>query len=417
MPFHALLSTWGGTTIGPLLIWKSWKEILLGIVFVALLVWLLKNRDKARVLFGDRLVLLIAAYALITMVDAVAHIADNGLNATAAGILANLRYLLIFCITYVIFRIVPLPYATWRKYALRFLIAIGATLAVFGLLQVTVIPRDFLELFGYDKYETIAPYALIDDNPDALRAFATLRGPNDYGAFLILPLLASLVIGLRYKFMWIASGLMLVALIVSSSRSAWLGALAAIIVATPLVLGAKVMRSKNMIATIVIGFLVGLGLIYSALTVPALRLAIFHSSPGDSSLTEGSTDAHWDATTGGIQRVIAEPLGCGPGCAGPASYYGNDPKISENYFVQIAEEVGIIGELLFIIILSVIAKRLYNARDDLLAKLLLATGAGIAVIGLWLHVLSDDPLSLTYFAIAGMVLGAHASVARKNVVS
>ena len=49
-------------------------------------------------------------------------------------------------------------------------------------------PLDFLTHFGYNKDTTIAPYDLIDANPNAPRAFATLRGPNDYGAYLILPL-------------------------------------------------------------------------------------------------------------------------------------------------------------------------------------------------------------------------------------
>lgn len=416
MPVHALISTWGGTAIGPLEVWKAWKEILLVGLFGVLAVWLVRHPHEAQEVFRDKLILLIGSYAVLTIGAAVLSYQSTGFEATMVGIAANLRYLLIFCIVYVVFRFGGFANNDWSKIVLRFLFGVGVVLGLIGLLQVSVIPKEFLSTFGYEKNVTIAPFTLIDDNPDALRAFATLRGPNDYGAFLILPLLVSLVIGLRHRVAWLGSIIIVAGLIASSSRSAWLGTLAAIAVLAVLWYGRRFLTSKKLLLVTVAGFVAGLVLVYSAMTIPALRLAVFHSSPGDSSLTEGSTDAHWQATSDGIARVIASPLGCGPGCSGPASYYGDSPKIAENYFVQIAEEVGIVGLGLFITILIIMAVRLYGARSDILARLLLAGGAGIIVIGIWLHVLSDDPLSLTFFALIGMVLGMAAGKARQKHV-
>ena len=151
---------------------------------------------------------------------------------------------------------------------------------------------------------------------------------------------------------------------------------------------------------------VGVVGLYAAINVPVLRMAIFHSSPGDSSLTEGSTDNHLSATLGGVERVAENPLGCGPGCAGPASYYGDSAKISENYFVQIAEEVGIAGFVVFAALLAVIGRELYRqAKNQLLARVLLAALAGYVVIGMLLHVWADDPLSMTWWMLVGALLG------------
>ena len=38
MPVHAFVSTWLGTMIGPLLVWKSWKEILLAAIIPVVVV-------------------------------------------------------------------------------------------------------------------------------------------------------------------------------------------------------------------------------------------------------------------------------------------------------------------------------------------------------------------------------------------
>ena len=284
---------------------------------------------------------------------------------------------------------------------------LGVVLSILGLIQVLLLDANFLSQFGYNKETTIAPYVLIDENPNALRAFATMRGPNDYAAFLILPILISLLLGSLQKRRYIVLAIpMIMALFVSGSRSAWIGLLVSSLAMGAVIFGRHVLKSRKVVLAGIAGFLVGLGIVVAALTVPALRLAIFHSSPGDSSLTEGSTDNHWNATWQGVQRVMANPLGHGVGYAGPASYYGESAHISENYYVQIAEEVGIVGLLLFVAIIAVIFKRLYDLRPDSLAVVILCAGVGISVIAFWLHVWSDDPLSLTYFMLAGIVVGA-----------
>lgn len=402
MPFHAFLSTWGGTAVGPLWLWKSWKEVLLVILAIATVGWVLFTSVVRKTLFRDRLVQCVVALVTLTLLMGAVFVGQNGLEATSAGLAMDLRYLVIAFLGYVLFRFGK---ADLRRYAIRYLIGVAVLLAAFGILQVTVLPHTFLVPFGYDKETTIAPFTLIDDNFDARRAFATLRGPNDYGAFLILPLLLSLLVIKKVWWRAGAAGLIVVGLLVSGSRSAWLGAFIAVAALVTLKYGRALVRSRLVLAGGVTSLVVVVGVGLAAISVPELRLTVFHSSPGDSSLTEGSTSQHWQATTGGVMRVVESPLGCGPGCAGPASYYGSDARISENYYVQIAEEVGIVGLALWLAISWQVARRLYEQRQDVLARALLASFVGLSVIGLWLHVWADDPLSLIWWGLAGAVLG------------
>lgn len=417
LPFHAFISTWGGAEIGPLWLWKVWKEILLSALIVPVVVCLSLRPRRWAVVARDKLFWLILAFAGLVITGGVYYSTINGHDATAAGITMSLRYLLIFGLGYVLIRFGQLNWPDIRKKAAQYLIAAGTLVAVLGILQVTVIPADFLSSFGYDKQATIAPYVLIDENPDALRAFATLRGPNDFGAYLILPLILSLLFARKNKWFLAASMTMLVGIFASGSRSAWVGAAVSLGVLAVLTFGTRVLRSRKAIGAVIAGIILLCSVAIAAVSIPAVRLAVFHSSPGDSSLTEGSTDKHWEATAQGVGRVIEQPLGCGAGCAGPASYYSDAAKISENYYIQIAEETGVVGLILWIGLVVIMAGRLWHQRADWMAQALFASFIGVSVIGFWLHVWSDDPLSLTWWLLAGLILGQYASASSKKAVS
>lgn len=378
-------------------------------LLVAGLVWLAGRPASLLQLFRRPYVIILTAYVALTVILALVHAKQNGVDATAAGLAMNLRYLLAAVLAAIVFRHSSLS-EKWFSRATEYLIIIGVVVSVFGILQVLVLPTDFLAHFGYSA-KTIEPSVVIDSNPHLLRAFATLRGPNDFGAFLILPMIL-VVSQLKKRPIYYSAalfGIMLWALIVSGSRSAWIGLIVALVAYLVLHFGKKIDTKKLIVF--------GLGVVasclvifYAALHISSVRLAVFHSSPGDTSLTEGSTDNHFSATRAGIKRVAEQPLGCGPGCAGPASYYSESPKISENYFVQIAEETGILGLGLFVALVLMVAWQL--SRDAYLRHLslaLLASLIGYGAIGMLLHVWTDDPLAITWWILAGAVIGYNES--------
>lgn len=404
LPVYPFLSTWLGTSIGPLLVWKSFKDVTILMLAFMLLIWLLSRPAYLLRLWWLWPLRLMVSFVLLAVTITWLR-ADTSSMAIGAGVLFGLRYAALFAVMVLIgyaLRLVD----KWQHRSLIWLTVAGGILGGIGLLQVTLLPADFLTHFGYDKLTTIAPVSFIDDNPDARRAFATLRGPNDYGAFLLLPLMAALLLSIRLRYRLVATGSIILGLLVSGSRSAWLGAGVMLLIYGALRHGKQLRDSRRLLPGLVIVIVVSTIVLWLATTMPQLRLIVFHSSPSDTHLTEGSTDTHWQATASGIKRVMSDPVGCGLGCAGPASFYSNEPRIAENYYVQIAEESGVVGLVLWLSWFGLVMFGLWRAiPGNRLALALFVSGAGLSIIGFWLHVWADDSVSLVWWGLAGMVLG------------
>lgn len=406
MPFHAFISTWLGTSIGPLLVWKSWKEILL-VGLAPFVIWYLYLRpDIFRTLWRRWVNKLIVLYTVLHI--ALSFISTASSQAILAGLMMNLRFLAIFLLVQVIVEGNPPYLKRFTKRTPRWLLWITVVLGVMAILQVFVLPKDFLVHFGYAKDATIAPYILVDQNQNAVRAFATMRGPNTLGAYLLLPLAIAVYSLYKRRNDWLALaafGLGLVAIFLTGSRSAWLG-----LIVTILVLGASLIpkpvfikwAKRSIIPVIILIAAIG----WATIKIPAVQLAILHTSPTDVSSNKGSNVAHWEATSRGISDVVRHPLGSGPGSAGPASFYNaSGSNLSENYYVQIAQEVGIIGLALFIAINVLTIVPIVRRGRDLLPAALTASFFGIALINFFLHGWADDPTSLTWWALAGLYMG------------
>jgi uncharacterized membrane protein len=107
----------------------------------------------------------------------------------------------------------------------------------------------------------------------------------------------------------------------------------------------------------------------------------------------------------GLSDALHQPLGRGPGTAGPASVYNNHPaRIPENYFVQLAEEIGWLGLIVFLLIYWLAAKGLYFAKTNPLALGLLAALVGITFINFLSQAWTDNTLSYLWWGLAGIVL-------------
>jgi hypothetical protein len=347
---------------------------------------------------------LIALYALLHM--AMAPFSTASSQAVVAGLMMNLRFLAIFVLVQVIVAAKPLFLQRLINWTPRWLLWVGAGLGAAAILQVYVLPADFLTEFGYNKDTTIAPYILVDQNPHALRAFATMRGPNTLGAYLLLPISVGLYAWYKQRRDWLALSAVVLGLagvFLTGSRSAWLGLMASVAVLALAMVPRQRVGKWLKVGLLPVLILVG-ALGWAAVNIPSVRLSIFHSSPGDSSLNEGSNDKHWQATAQGIADVVRHPWGSGPGSAGPATFYNTTgTNLSENYYVQIAQEVGLIGLGLFVAI-NVLVMRCIVRRRGLLPAALVASFAGISLINIFLHGWADDPTALTWWALAGLFM-------------
>ncbi len=417
LPLHAFISTWGGTAIGPMSIWKSWKELLLIPAVLVTAGWIISNRHVLALVIRDRFIQLALLFAAIVLGYTAHGLVTNGQDATLAGVAFDLRYIVMFVLAYLLARFSKVVTPELLQNVAKFIIGAGIVLAILGILQVTVVPRDFLTNFGYEKFVTIAPYLTISEkSPDIIRAFATLRGPNDFGAYLVVSLAFTLVtiVSLRKKIAIFT--LLLVAIFASHSRSAYLATITVIGIWLLATIGIERLRKYwkyGVIALVVVGSLITL-----AFVSPTARLIVFHSSDKDTRITSGSNEDRANAIVGTTERIADEPLGCGTGCSGPASYYGPSPQISENYYLQLAEQYGIVGFIIWLLLFVAVMRGLFSIqKTHPLALALYMSGIGLTIIGVLLHVWADDPLSMTWWALAGIVLGVVASQKKRKPLS
>ena len=186
--FHAPISVWLGT-IAPdyQLIIKSWKEVLIGVTVVLVLIQA-GRRHMWNELSRDWVIRLSIIFVVLHLV--LLPFMWQGALPTMAGLMINLRFVVFFMVAYVALKIYP----EWRRPFIWGGVAAAAVSLLFTILQVTVLPHDILKYIGYGK-DTIAPYLTVDQNYDFIRVNGTLRGPNPLGIYGVI-VIAAVVAGL-----------------------------------------------------------------------------------------------------------------------------------------------------------------------------------------------------------------------------
>ncbi|MCE7936346.1 O-antigen ligase domain-containing protein [Candidatus Saccharibacteria bacterium CPR2] len=398
IPFHGFLSTWIGTLSGNLLLTKIWKEILL-FLFCLLLVSLLARDEKLRKkLLKRRVNRAIILYSLLHLGWWILWRPEA--DAAAAGIMLNLRFLIFFVLAQVLVHYYSR--VKLQKTATKIIFITSMIVVLFGALQIFVLPNNFLSNFGYSS-ETIKPFYTIDENQEFARINSTLRGPNPLGMYLILPI--SMIIAFafqkkdwRYLFILIPY---LITLFGSHSRSAWLGTLVSALVLALFYLN-KGLLKKSLVGIFIVFVILLPFAIKSVGSSYYLQNIFLHTNPSESQ-DEDSTQVHFRALGDATKDVIKNPMGDGPGTAGPASAHnGEVTRYSENYYLQITQEVGIIGLTLFLIINWLVMLNLWQQKSQTWPRVLMASFTGILVVNLFLHGWANEEIALTWWGMAGL---------------
>src|SRR5690606_15106181 len=98
----------------------------------------------------DWVIRLSAAYAALHL--ALLGLMWRGLDASFAGLLIDLRYVLLFVLIYVTLRMFPM----YRRLFIGVAVGGAAVVIGFAVLQLTVLPHDILKYIGYNS-STIMP--------------------------------------------------------------------------------------------------------------------------------------------------------------------------------------------------------------------------------------------------------------------
>jgi O-antigen ligase len=212
----------------------------------------------------------------------------------------------------------------------------------------------------------------------------------------------------RNKRIFLASLLFLSILILffSFSRSAWMGSFVSLVVLGFLSVNNKRART-TLLYLVTFIMLVFLGLVYIGQNNDFIQNTVFHSD--EKSISSKSSNANRQSgIILGLKDVYRHPLGQGAGSAGPASARNTKPaKIAENYYIQIAQEVGIFGLITLLAINIFVAVKLYKRKNNTLALVLFASFCGITVINMVSHAWMDDTLALLWWGLAGIALSEH----------
>ena len=403
VPLHALLTVWIASNFGHYIAWRLWKEALLIVCIIGTIYLLLADHKIRKHTLSRRLVWLIITYALLNIIWALLAVNQHDVTSKAAGyaLIINLRFLAFFLVTWA----VALRMARLRVHWERLVLWPAAVVVIFGLLQIFILPHDFLRHFGYSQ-ATIPAYETINHNQHYIRIASTLRGANPLGAYLLIPITLLCVLMIRKGRNW-RQGLFLAGatavLLFSFSRSAFVGVVMAVI--TVLFLS-HLSRKTQKLTLGLAAILVIAGSLLTILFRHNMHYQnfIFHTQT-NSSIRSTSNGGHASALKSGLNDIEHEPLGSGPGTAGPASVY-NDHKVrlAENYFLQIGQETGLIGFLLFSLICGGVGALLYVRRADPLALSLFASLIGLTFINLLSHAWADDTLAYVWWGLAGVAM-------------
>lgn len=399
MPLHAFLAISIGHLVGHQAVWQAWKEV--GMVVAAIAAWSIffTNKEVKKRVAQQPAAWTAKAFIIVALaVTVISH--SVGLYNVLLGVKTTLGFLVLF----VAVQAATFTPKRWNT-LIKALLLISSIVGVFAVAQVYLLPVDFLVRFGYGA-ATVPAFHLVDPAVTAVRIIATFSGPNQLGSFMIIPLVLSVWLITRKKWLAIIPFVLSsFALVNSYSRSAWIGAVVALLVA----LAIRLQGWWRLSLVGVLVLLVAGGMMLGTLSQDRLsnaRFYLHHGKVADGQVL-GSDSNRLDSASRGVAQIVEQPIGHGLGTAGPASQGTNQPIITENSYLQVGIETGIIGLLLFVatIVLSIVA--LFKQRlavDE--ASPLIAILLGLCVSNLFLHTWADSATALVLWGLVGYCLTA-----------
>lgn len=407
MPFHAFFVTVFGHFFGFKTIISTWKEVVILLLSITAFIYWLKNRSTFKFDSINTLALGIIGLSLLVSVGNLAYH-----SSFWVGLKTNILPIVLFAVA----QIFSTNFTSKR---LRYLLFIPAGIVtVLAILQPYLFHPALLLKIGYGpegSSGTIIAGQYIESAASTVRAFSTLGGPNQLGTYLLIPALvsASYFINQR-KWQYLLLTLVFsTGVYVSYSRSALIGLLFGIGVLVALRL-----PSKLRLATFISLGIVLAGLLYLLLSpnqcsyVNALPKPLIHGSC-DNGLLSGSDKQRVESQHNGVVAIQKQPFGYGLGSAGPASFYNAKPLITENWYLQIAIEIGVLGLLLYLVFFVLLGREYYLMIKNKTADVVwpsagLATLIAVGVASMFLHAPADSTLAIIGFTLLGIIKGRDA---------
>ena len=418
IPLQAFLLTWLREILSlsnfEFSIVSLWKEYILILLMLIAGDRLFKEKNEGfNLLRLDKIIIIFFILSIVYLIF---------FNLPLSQKLAGLRYDTEFLIFYFAVRFLNISIKEFKILVYTFLM-VSLPVIIFGLLQISILPPEFMMQFGYSNdinvyfsQGVISTYGAVNPLlPDVYRIQSTLPGAIQFGSYLIL--VSSLFLCLSFykkNIIKYICGLVFIlsawALYATNTRSAWIAFLAVLL----LTIFYKIKNKKiffGLAACIIIVVAASVGLFLRNMDNLKLQRIILHGEVRDDGQLYGSTQMHLEALNNNIEILKNRPFGSGIGFAGPASKYGVSSVITENWYLQIALELGIFGLVIFIVVISYLVatlNKIYRIAKDNFQKylslgLLLAL-VGLSINSLMLHTFSDTATVYPLFIFIGMLI-------------
>lgn len=418
MPFHIFLAQWVSLYTGGLEVWKVAKDVILGAaaLFTFCLVFATGRATKG-----------FKAIAYFSMLYGLLHLFLWALHpniyrlSAEIGIIYNVRLPLYLLLGYGAILL-------WPKFVFSSLIKpiliIGTIVASLGLIQY-FLPSDLLTHFGYAISRGTFPVFFVDGNPTLpVRIMSTLREPNALGAFLIIPTSLAFLLMLRNRtspkglIFFLCVLLNCSALLLTLSRSAWLGLMISFAVILCIVYQRYIRQYWVFLAcTASILALLTFALAYSLRNTTHFQSYVSHA--GQSQPDDPNSDGyHRIFLIRGLKGIANNPLGHGPGTAGLASIQNPQGSfLTENYYVQLGYELGLLGVAMFVALQVWLYRRLqigvHNHNE--IALVLCASFWAYFLINMLLHSWENEAVAAQWWLLTGFVVAQTESI-KKHVL-
>lgn len=399
MPFHAFIVTWlklPGLQI--------WREVLILVVFLLVVAEYALERKLPKF---DALDWLICAYVLMAIVWL--PLQQNKILWLLGFRLDTVPFILLLVI----------KHSKWEKIdkLIKIFFVSAGIVLTFGILQSVLLPQAFLTNFGYGSYQGewqseqgIPSCQYLEHTNKVCRAISTFGGPTRYGTYLLLVIgfiTAYLITShnLRTAYCQVLTTIGILALtniVLTFSRSIWLGGISMAIFGLLFYV-----RKKYRVQIVLFGVglffcaIVGLWITnlaaerpFSTFPPPFIKTML---------LRQSSTGEHVKLLKQGLNILEKNPLGMGLGTAGPASVRYNK-LLTENWYLQIALEMGIQGLVVFTGVLVSLLRKLLEHKQNTYAIGLTLSLIGIAVAGLFTHSFEETSTVMTIMIFGGIFL-------------
>lgn len=441
LPFHAF----GVTSLNflffepgtsPYILLSLWKEFAVVFLCLLLCLYFLVNR---RFPFFD----VVDAFIVLLFIHLGIVTFFNSDLSQPMAIMASVKYSFYFLGLFFLLKHYPF-YQFEKRYLVQFLYMSTIAVVVFGLMLQFFDGYEILTFFGYYHEPSVyfgdrpIAYCQLIEGTNICRNQSVFAGPNQYASFLLIvfPIVAAVWVSflfdspknILHKYIihplkkgvlslkesdWtkinridlvmsmFIMGLTFLSLITTFTRSAWIG------VSLAILFGSYFFISKEAFRKV----LIGMGVLM-AVVISGIFLFQGNDLYQKIIVRVSSSGGHYEKLIESIEIIQENPMGYGLGAAGASSRFSDQGKelISENWFLQIAIEVGLFGLLLYLLIFIYIGWRFivmaYITRSlfhSLICVSVVISLFSLAGMGMMLHVFEDAATAVTFWILAGLM--------------